>query len=164
MIDSRPHPPVSVITNHVTVKSDNSVSCKTSNSLFLIHPVCLVLTQYVHKVGNNLSYSIYIINNIEYDISNVVLKDILPKGVKFVSTLVEKGQYRYCKDRIFYGIPIISSHSFCKIVLNVCPTTLGKKINSIKVIGKKSKYTIHNPSKAFTAVCLNKKGKIFYIF
>lgn len=147
MINLRSYSPVSLIRNNVIVKSNNSTSATASNSVNLIHKVCLVLTQYPCKIDSNLSYYIYIINNVEYDIYNVKLEDILPQGVKFISTFVEHGKYEYCKDKIYYNISIIKSHSFCKIVLNLSSITVGKKINTIKVIGKESECTIRNPCK-----------------
>lgn len=162
---------VSSIENLITVKSDNRGCITASNSIHFIEevsipPVCLVLTQYISKLGKNLSYNIYIINNIKYDICSVNLRDILPSGVRFVSTYVENGRYECCKDKILYYIPIIKSNSVCKIILNVCPITLGRKINSIEVLGKKSQCTIHNPSKACTVVYLKqkKKCKVAYAF
>ena len=83
----------------------------------------------------------------------------MPRGVEVMSTYVEDGQYQYCKDKIFYFVPIIKPNSFCKIVLNVRPITLGEKINSIEVLGKKSNYTIHNNSKECGVVYLKQKGK-----
>lgn len=145
MINSIPYSPVSFITNRIKVKADNSISSTASNSLYFIHEVCLVLTQYLYKICNNLIYNIYVINNVENDIYNIKLEDILPQGAKFVSTFVEHGQYKQFKEKIYYDISIIKAHSFCKITLNLRSTTPGKKINTIKVIGKESKCTVHNP-------------------
>lgn len=152
MIDIKQNLPGSLITNIVTVKSDNSFTCTSSNSLLFMHQTCLIISHYVNKVSDKLSYRIYILNNLERDIYDVKLIDTLPEGVDFVSTSVENGQYSLNEGKVFYDISIIEPNSFCTILLNVFPTTLGEKINSIEVLDKYANYTIPNPSTAYINV------------
>jgi conserved repeat domain len=131
----------SIIKNHVTVKAINTPPYKSTCSTILIQPlpICLVFTQHSKMIGNILVYYIYIINNFKCDIENIKLKDILPRGVKFISTSVEHGEYKRCNKQIFYNIDVIEKHSFCRIILNLRPITLGKKINSIEIMCKRPK-------------------------
>ncbi|OOP72135.1 DUF11 domain-containing protein [Clostridium beijerinckii] len=148
----------SLIRNYVTLKAINTSPYKSTCSSLLIQPlpVLLIFTQYSRITGNNLVYYIYIINNFKCDIKNIKLIDILPKGVKFISTSIEHGKYKYCNNKILYNIDFIEPHSFCKIIINLKPVTLGKKINSIKIICKETKsvkYIVNkNPCKSFHIV------------
>lgn len=149
-------PQLSLITNYAAAKANNSIGVSTSNSICSVEPACLVLTQYVNKcktkLCSNLVYHIYVINNVKHDIQCVHLKDILPCGVKLISTHALNGKYKYCDNKIFYDIYNIKPHSFSKITLIVCPTTAGKKVNSIEVTCNKSQFTVNNPSKVCSYV------------
>lgn len=149
MICSKCDLQLSLIQNYATVKAANSNLHEASCSTLVINPVCLILTQYATKrklkLGDALIYCIYIINNTKHSVHNIKLKDTLPRGIKLLRTFVEDGSYNYINNYIFYNINTIKPHSFCKITINLYPTTCGKKINSIEVICKKSKCTVNNP-------------------
>ncbi|MCR3760182.1 DUF11 domain-containing protein [Clostridium felsineum] len=151
--------PLSLIKNYSTVKAFNSNSHSASCSTLVVNPVCLILTQYATKcklkLGDTLIYCIYVINNTKNSVTNIKLKDTLPKEVKLIRTFVEDGYYNYNNNSILYKIRNIKPHSFCKITIVLRPTTLGKKINSIEVICKKSKCTLNNPCEICSIVKLN---------
>ncbi|BCZ47291.1 hypothetical protein psyc5s11_33580 [Clostridium gelidum] len=149
MANSRCYLKLSLIKNHVTVKPSNTHSYQSICSMISIEVPCLVLTQSVSKCGNNLVYSVYIINNLNCDITNIHLKDILPKGVKFISTYVENGKYKHYHCKIFYNIANIKSHSFCKIIIVLCPQTPDIKVNSIEVVSKNFNCIINNPFRSY---------------
>lgn len=157
MICTRCDLPFSLLQNYATVKATNSNFHQASCSTLVVDPVCLILTQYATrcklKLGDTLIYCIYIINNTKCCVHNIKLKDTLPRGTKLLRTFVQDGCYRYDNNNnIFYNIHTIEPHSFCKITISLWPTTVGKKINSIEVICKKSKCTVNNPCKICSIV------------
>lgn len=159
MMYSNCYSPMSSIKNCATIKTSNTPSYKSLCSTTFIGSACLILNQYANKkrlrVGSSLVYHIYVINNLKCDINNIILRDVLPRGVKLLETTVENGQYKQCENEVFYNINVIEPHSFCKITISVVPVTLGKKINTIDVICEKSKCAVNSPCKICSEVNLN---------
>lgn len=168
MISSIDYEELSILKNHVTIEASNIPSYEATCSTILIqpNPIFLVLTQYATILKNNLIYHIYIINNLNYNIRNIKLKNILPKGIRFISTSIDNGEYKKFNNKIFYNIDVIEQHSFCKITVILCPITLGKKTNSIEVMCKKSNYICNNPCKISCMIgfkCIRHQKKLYII-
>ncbi|PJI10510.1 MULTISPECIES: hypothetical protein [Clostridium] len=135
---------------------NNDSMSRVPCSTVVLKRICLILNQYAVRwkssQENSLVYYVYIINNLRHDIFNIKLKDTLPDGVKFANTRIEHGRYKKYNNKIFYYINRIEAFSFCKITICVYPVTLGKKVNSIEVIGEEAKCTVNNPCKVCSKV------------
>lgn len=159
-MDSNFHLPSTTVNNSAIVTAKNSPEAEAEASICIREPFCLMLIQHVNhcklKLGHNLLFYIYIINISNDDIYDVKLKDILPKGVNFISTSISSDNYKYDKNKILYYIPIVKTQSFSTIVLNLHPITLGQKINETEIVSDKySKYTINNPSRSRSIIFMD---------
>jgi uncharacterized repeat protein (TIGR01451 family) len=146
-------PNSTIVTNTSIVKADNIDPLEASAALCVRETPCLILFQCVNKckihLGEDLTYTIYMINNTNSNITGVHLLDTLPESTKFISSSmnIQQGKYKYSKGKVVYKLNTIEEYSIVKIILTIHPRAVGILENIIEVTSKEhSKFTINNPS------------------
>lgn len=151
MINLKRFPPKITIKSKIIVKAKNNKPILDDLPLYVVETSCLVIMQTVNasiSLGNNIIYTIYVLNKIHDNIYNLQLEDLIPYGTKFISCYVDNGNYKYYKEKVICNIDIIKPGTFAKIIVIVRPVIWGKIVNSIELVTKDyAQYTVNNPSR-----------------
>ncbi len=146
--------PSTMVTNTSIVRADNIDPLEASATLSVRESPCLILFQCVNKckihLGDDLTYTIYLINNTDSNITDIHLLDRLPESTKFISSsiLLKQGKYKYSKGKVVYKFDTIERYSTIKILLTIHPKAVGILENIVEVTSEKlNKFVINNPSK-----------------
>ena len=116
-----------IIPIKATTVIDGNISKQIEKSSFLYYIIdgkctdSVCAKQFVCKTKNEINYNIFVINTRNYSV-NVKLIDILPDNLKEIYVKIQDKppiKVPEYSDEIDITIPLIASHSYSRIVVNI---------------------------------------------
>lgn len=145
------HPEIAAtkIINTAVVKIRGSDPITAEATFFVETSADLMVTQTTNKpvvyVGENLIYTIVVTNNGPSDATGVILNDILPIEVDFVSIVMDPGaSYNRTGILVTCNLGDLASGLSTTIVITVTPNTPGNIKNFTRVAGNEFDPDIQN--------------------
>ena len=136
----------------------------TLNEVHLTSDLAVAVSDYPDpvRIGSNLTYSIAVTNAGPDGAGNVVVTDILPTNVSFVSCLVSQGSYTQSDDTVTCDMGTISPHATAAVTIVVAPILEGVVTNDVSVTTSSSDPGDNRASCVTTILPQNRSPEIVF--
>ncbi len=85
-------------------------------------------------LGSNYSYTVSVTNNLIFQAPNMVVTDVLPAGLNFVSATPSQGTCTFAAGTITCNLGNVLGQQTATITITVAPTTAGEKVNTVNAV------------------------------
>lgn len=84
-------------------------------------------------LGSNYNYTVTVTNNLIFQAPNMVMTDVLPAGLNFVSATPSQGTCTFGGGTVTCNLGNLLGQQTATITITVAPTTAGEKVNTVNV-------------------------------